>query len=53
MYPISMVNFCAVVSYTNKAKKEFCLPVVVTDIGEKDCDVCKRQQDAWLARIGR
>ena len=35
MYPISMVNFCAVVSYTNKAKKEFCLPVVVTDIGEK------------------
>jgi len=53
-----MVNFCAVVGCTNKAKKGdgksfFRLPAVITHLGEKDCELSKRRQDAWLARIRR
>ena len=57
MYPISMVNFCMVVS--SKAKKSEFLSsscsqfIYLHNVGEKDHKVYKRRQDAWLARMRR
>ena len=53
-----MVNFCAVVGCTNKAKKGnrksfFRLSAVINHLGEKDRELSKRRQDAWLARMTR
>ena len=58
MWPEAMVDFCVVVGCTNKAKKGdgksfFRLPAVITHLGEKDRELSKRRQDAWLARIRR